>query len=90
MGAVKEAMMDCLDMGYVPADAKRVGEWAGKLGDKARILDGMPMQYRYEGRFGETDIDVLPMSVALRVGELLPETYDELGWMIDCFLETRL
>lgn len=32
MGAVKEAMMDCMDMGYVPADAKRVGEWAGKLG----------------------------------------------------------
>lgn len=90
MGAVKESMMDCMDMGYVPADAKRVSEWAEKLGDKAYILDGMPVQYRYEGRFGEVDIDVIPLSAALRIGDLLPETYDELGWMIDCFLETRL
>jgi hypothetical protein len=90
MGAMKEVMIDCLDSGVVPVEAKRIGEWADQLGDNAKILNGMPMKHRYEGRYGEIDVDVLPVSVAFRVGELLPDTYDELGWMIDSFLETRL
>lgn len=78
MGRMKEMMMDCLDAGVVPVDPSSVASWAERLGEKAGILDGMPMQHRFE----DIDVDVLPVSVAEMVGDMLPDTFDELGRMI--------
>lgn len=90
MGAVKEAMMECLDAGVVPVNPESVGLWAEQLGDRADILAGMPMQHRINGRLGPVDVDVIPITVAFRIGQILPETHDELGWMLDVFVEARL
>lgn len=90
MGAVKEAYSECFAAGLVPVDHRRLREWAEKLGDEAHIISGMPMTHRIEGRFGPVDLDVIPVTVAFRIGELLPETYDELGWLVDCFAEQYL
>jgi len=86
MGAVKEMLMDCLENGYVPAEARSVEKWRSRLakGDRC-ILDGMPVQHEIRSRFGEmVPVDVLPIPVAVRVGRILPDTHDELGWMIEC------
>lgn len=83
MGRVKEMMMDCLDAGVVPVDPRSVASWAERLGDDAGILDGMPMQHRFD----DIDIDVIPLGVAEIIDDMLPDAFDELGWMIQCYEE---
>lgn len=85
MGRVKEAMMDCLDAGVVPVDPRSVASWAERLGENRRILDGMPMQHRIGD---ELDVDVIPIEVAEIIDDILPDTFDELGWMIQCYEES--
>jgi hypothetical protein len=87
MSATKDMLFDCFDSGVVPVDPKDVAVWAESVGS---ILDGMPMTHRHEGRFGPVDVPVIPLTVAQRVSELLPETHDTLGWMLDVFAEARL
>lgn len=88
MGAVKEMLMDCLDDGFVPASERSIAEWAGKLGEDAGVLSGMPLSHTYENRWGEPiEIPVIPVAVARTVGELLPETHETLGWMLDLTTE---
>lgn len=83
MGRVKEAMMDCLDAGVVPVDPRSVASWAERLGEHSGILNGMPMQHRFD----DIDIDVIPLGVAEIIDDMLPDTFDELGWMIQCYEE---
>lgn len=88
MGRVKEVMMDCLDAGVVPADPQSVASWAERLGEHRHILDGMPMQHRVDCRGDEIDVDVIPVEVAEIIDDMLPDTFDELGWMIQCYEES--
>lgn len=85
MGAVKEMLMDCLENGYVPAEARSVEKWRSRLAKSDRcILDGMPVQHEVMSRSGEMiPVDVLPIPVAVLVGRILHDTHDELGWMIE-------
>lgn len=88
MGRVKEAMMECLDAGVVPVDPQSVALWAERLGADAGILSGMPMQHRIDLRGDPIDVDVIPVSVAERIAKALPDTFDSLGWMIECYRES--
>lgn len=90
MGAVKEMMMDCLDHGFVCVNPQSVQDWRARLAKASRgLLDGMPVKHPFETRSGEiVQIDVLPVPVARHLGRLLPDTHDELGWMIECHTET--
>jgi hypothetical protein len=87
MGAVKEAMFDCYEHGFVMVSTRSVEEWRKRLGPKNRaVLDGMPMTHYVESRSGEMiPTDVLPIEVARQVGRILPDTHDVLGWQIECF-----
>lgn len=89
MGRVKEVMMDCLDAGVVPVDARSVASWAERLGEHSGVLDGMPMQHRVDCRGDQFDVDVIPVGVAEIVDDMLPDTFDELGWMIQCYEESQ-
>lgn len=90
MGAVKEMYMDCVEAGVVPVEASNVGLWADRLGDRASILTGMPLRFRHNGRRGPVYIDVIPAIVAAMVVKALPDTNDELGWMLDEIAEKHL
>lgn len=89
MGAVKEMMMDCLDHGFVYVDPEVVQEWRARLSKRDRcVLEGMPVQHPFTTRSGEVvHVDVLPIPVARHLGRLLPDTHDQLGWMIDLHTE---
>jgi hypothetical protein len=87
MGAMKDLLMDCAEHGFVPVNPASLEVWSQRL--PADVLDGMPLTHYVENRWGElVPVEVLPISVARRVGKLLPETHDELGWLIECFEET--
>ena len=90
MGAVKEMYYDCLAAGVVPVEASSVGLWAERLGDKARILAGMPMKHRHDGRRGPVDVDVIPATVAAMIVKEIPEADEELGWFLDELAEMYL
>lgn len=89
MGAMKELLYDCHQLGLVPAEANRIEEWKKRLGPAhGAVLDGMPQTHHFMTRRGESvPVEVLPVGVARQVGRLLPDTHDELGWMIECFEE---
>lgn len=89
MGAIKEMLYECHQLGLVPVEAKRIDEWRKRMGPThGAVLDGMPLTHYYTTRQGESvPLDVLPVGVARQVGRLLPDTHDELGWMIECFEE---
>lgn len=90
MSATKDLYIDCLESGVVPVEAKSLAKWAEKLGDKARILSGMPMTHRHQGRRGPVDVDVIPAGVAAMIVDAIPEANEQLGWMLDAFAETYL
>lgn len=90
MGRMKDVMIDCLEAGVVPVDPSSVASWAERLGDDADILNGMPMQHAVDCRGDVIELDVIPISVAESIGALLPDTFDSLGWMIECHRESKL
>jgi hypothetical protein len=87
MGMMKEAYMDLAEHGLVYADSRSVEEWRDRIGQKhARVLDGLPFEHPFVTRRGETvPVPAIPIPVARAVGALLPDTHDELGWMVECF-----
>jgi hypothetical protein len=50
----------------------------------------MPLRFRHDGRRGPVYIDVIPAIVAAMVVKALPDTNDELGWMLDEIAEKHL
>lgn len=90
MGRMKDVMIDCLEFGVVPVNPRSVASWAERLGPNACILNGMPMQHTVDCRGEAIQLDVIPVSVAEAIGDILPDTFDELGWMIQCHEESHL
>ena len=88
MGAIKEMMMDLAEHDLVYAESSFVDEIRGRLGPSSRLLDGLPMEHPFVTRSGETvPVPAIPMPVAREIGRILPDTHDELGWMVECFEE---
>lgn len=84
MSATKDMIFDCLENGVVPVNNGAVGRWAARLGRDASILDGMPMSHSFETRWGETiEVPVIPVAIAKRIGQILPDTHDCLGWLVE-------
>lgn len=78
MGRVKELLHECIEDGFVPASKQSVAKWRESIG---KSLDGLPVSREYLG----IDVDVIPVEVGRAITELLPESYDELGWLIEAF-----
>jgi hypothetical protein len=91
MGAVKEAMMDCHEAGFVWVDDDFAIPFVEN--PEARdLLAGMPLKHTITNRWGEpVECPVIPVTVAVRLEKLFPEEVkDTIGWQLDMIAETRL
>lgn len=89
MGMMKEMYMDLAEHGLVYAESRQVEEWRDRLSEtSAKMLDGLPLEHPFVTRRGETvPVPAIPIPVARSIGLLLPDTHDELGWLVECFEE---